>query len=211
MQPWKTQWLPITLLTTLISPSPSTATLQYRRPAPPNAQQILNIQTAANLTTNVIPGGSPFFYLNDPTHDLLSLASISMTPTPCQIGFPCALSASGTFTQDLPTIDLSFDIQARRKTGQSAQILAVRDKLCDWATIDQAGGRRSGGCAARKGAATIKTSMDLARGWIMEATYFIDLKLTSGDRVLTHVGAQITLVDHNPNPPRPGGGDVATL
>lgn len=196
---------PILVIITLTFSQLSFASLLYRRPAPSNLQLVHNIQNAINGTDNVIPGGSPFFYMDDPANNLFSIASISMTPTPCQIGFPCALQASGTFRQDLATIDLSFDIEARLGTGQSAQMLAIRDKLCDWATVEQPNGLS--GCPPRHGPAIIKTSMDLARGWIMEATYFIDLKLTSGDRMLTHVGAQITLTDADPNP---SVGSVAT-
>ncbi|KAL8773874.1 MAG: hypothetical protein Q9209_001304 [Squamulea sp. 1 TL-2023] len=122
-----------------------------------------------------------------------------MSPTPCQIGLPCSIEARGIFRENLPSINLDFDIEVRLKNGQSAKILAVRDNMCQWATLEQAGGPYR--CPPQKGPATLKTRMDLVRGWIMEATYFIDLKLTSKDRVLTHLGAQITLTDLDPNPP----------
>ncbi|KAL8724570.1 MAG: hypothetical protein Q9166_007880 [cf. Caloplaca sp. 2 TL-2023] len=114
-------------------------------------------------------------------------------------GLPCSIEARGILRQDLPSIDLDFDITVRLKNGQSAKLIAVRDDVCQWATMEQPGG--SSKCSPRKGPATLKTSMNLVRGWIMEATYFIDLKLTSGNRVLTHVGAQVTLTDPDPNPP----------
>ncbi|KAL8753885.1 MAG: hypothetical protein Q9184_005284 [Pyrenodesmia sp. 2 TL-2023] len=140
-----------------------------------------------NETNTVIPGGSPFFYMDDPADDIFAISSISMSPTPC------------TFRENLPSIELDFEIDVRLKDGQSAKILAVKDDVCRWATMEQPGGLSK--CPPRKGPAVLKTSMSLARGFIIEATYFIDLQLTSGNRKLTHIGAQITLTDPDPNPP----------
>ncbi|KAL8896605.1 MAG: hypothetical protein Q9207_007638 [Kuettlingeria erythrocarpa] len=103
--------------------------------------------------------------MDDPADNLFSIFSISVTPTPCQIGLPCAIQAKGTFRQDLPSIDLSFDIEALLPTGESAQMLAVRDNLCEWATLEQPGNPAS--CPPRRGAATLEMSMDIARGFIM--------------------------------------------
>ncbi|KAL8801415.1 MAG: hypothetical protein Q9182_004479 [Xanthomendoza sp. 2 TL-2023] len=194
------------------------ASVLYRRPALFNAELALQIQQKINGTNTAIPGGSPFFYMEDPANHVFAITSISMSPTPCQIGLPCSIEARGTFRQDLPSIDLDFDIEARLKNGQSAKLIAVRDNLCQWATMKQPGG--SAKCPPRTGPAMLQTSMDLARGWIPEVsssifwgfpldeltetrqgTFFVDLKLLSGTRVLTHLGAQITLTDADPNPP----------
>ncbi|KAL8896603.1 MAG: hypothetical protein Q9207_007636 [Kuettlingeria erythrocarpa] len=197
------------------------ATVLYRRPAPFNAELALQINTMMNDTNTVIPGGSPFFYMDDPTDNVFTLASISVSPTPCQMylsppsepqtenlgvstnvdfdrGLPCSIEARGTFQENLPSIELDFDIEVLLKDGQTAKMLAVKDDVCNWATVEQPGVTSS--CPPQKGPAVITTSMSLGRGFIMEATYFIDLQLTSGNRKLTHVGAQITLTDPDPNP-----------
>lgn len=61
------------------------ATILYRRPAPFNAELALQINRMMNDTNTVIPGGSPFFYMEDPTDNAFTIASISMSPTPCQM------------------------------------------------------------------------------------------------------------------------------
>lgn len=110
---------------------------------------------------------------------------------------------------------MSFDIEARLKDGQEGKIIAFKDNLCNWATLDQV---ERTNCNPQNGAATISADMELPQGWVMEVNtpyygdvcasplltimrqgmYMIDLKLTSGDQMLTHVGARIVLTDpHN--------------
>ncbi len=63
-------------------------------------------------------------------------------------------------------MELDFDIEIRLKNGQTAKMLAVKDDVCHWATVEQPGD--SSNCPPQKGAAVITTSMSLARGFIME-------------------------------------------
>ena len=63
----------------------STASLLYRRPAPFDARLALQIQDRMNETNAVIPGGSPFFYMEDPSGHLFTIISITMSPSPCQM------------------------------------------------------------------------------------------------------------------------------
>lgn len=113
-------------------------------------------------------------------------------------------------------MELSFDVEARLKDGKEGKMIAAKDDLCNWATLKQKD--RSTNCHPQNGAATISAEMELPPGWVQEVnfpsygesvasplltilrqgTYMIDLKLTSGISVLTHVGARIVLTDpHN--------------
>ncbi|KAL8677308.1 MAG: hypothetical protein Q9224_007203 [Gallowayella concinna] len=152
------------------------ASVLYRRPALFNAALALQIQKQINVTDAVIPGGSPFFYMEDPADHVFTITSIAMSPTPCQIGLPCSIEARGAFQQDLPSIDLDFDIQARLKNGQSATLIAVKDNMCEWATMKQPGG--SSKCPPRKGPVMLETSMNLVRGWIMEVRILVSSRIS---------------------------------
>lgn len=55
----------------------------YERPSTPNAQIVASIDKAVTGNSVIIPGGSPFFYLDDPAENVFVIDSISMTPTPC--------------------------------------------------------------------------------------------------------------------------------
>lgn len=63
----------------------ATASVLYRRPAPFNAQLALQIQNRMKESNAVIPGGSLFFYMEDLSNHLFTIASIAMSPTPCQM------------------------------------------------------------------------------------------------------------------------------
>jgi len=63
----------------------SAASIVYNRPAVLTPQLALQIMDNINNAGNVIPGGSPFFYMEDPANNLFTISSISMTPTPCQM------------------------------------------------------------------------------------------------------------------------------
>lgn len=55
-------------------------------PTPVEAPNLLLKSTIDNATianSMVIPGGSPFFYLDDPKDNIFAVESIAMTPTPC--------------------------------------------------------------------------------------------------------------------------------
>lgn len=88
-------------------------------------------------------------------------------------GLPCDIEARGIFREDLDSIELNFDIEARMKNGQSAKLLAVKDNMCDWATVTQGHNRAS--CPPRKGAGTISWSVALVQGWIMEVSRSLTL------------------------------------
>ncbi|KAG6991345.1 hypothetical protein G7Y79_00053g088280 [Physcia stellaris] len=152
----------------------------------------MTIDAHVNNTADVIPGGSPFFYLEDPKNNGFQIQSISVTPTPCQIGLPCTIEAKGEFQSDLSKIELNFEVEARFKGGHSGKVLTRKDDLCDWATVRQAGRSQ---CPPNKGSATITTELLLASFVVPEATYDIDLNLTSGNTLLTHVGARVKLED----------------
>lgn len=72
-------------ISTSIYSGMSAASIEYHRPAVLTPQLALQIMANINNTGNVIPGGSPFFYLEDPAKNLFTISSISMTPTPCQM------------------------------------------------------------------------------------------------------------------------------
>ena len=82
-------------------------------------------------------------------------------------GRPCLIQARGTFLEDLPSVEMSLDVQIRVDGGQTARILAVKDDFCDWADFDQ-GGHSS--CPPKAGLATISVDVSLARGWIPEVS-----------------------------------------
>lgn len=79
------------------------------------------------------------------------------------------IEARGTFHKGLTSIDLGFDVEARLKDGKSAKIIAVKENLCEWANLEQQG--RSN-CPPQHGAAKISAGLDLARGWVMEVSFF---------------------------------------
>ncbi|KAI4246699.1 MAG: hypothetical protein LQ352_006320, partial [Teloschistes flavicans] len=62
----------------------SMASLVYTRPARPNEQLALQLASRINDTNRVIQGGSPFFYMEDPTGDPFVILTITMSPNPCQ-------------------------------------------------------------------------------------------------------------------------------
>ena len=63
----------------------SAASLYYVRPSKPNMDLRLAIASHLNNTADVIPGGSPFFYMEDPKKHGFKIESITVTPTPCQM------------------------------------------------------------------------------------------------------------------------------
>ena len=59
------------------------AGLTFTRPAQPDNQMIMSIEQSVNQTSKVIPGGSPFFYLDDPSSDdELKIETLFITPNP---------------------------------------------------------------------------------------------------------------------------------
>ena len=122
--------------------------------------------------------------MEDPEENLLTMTSISMTP------IPCAMEAKGIFQEDLTSVDLDIDVEVHPQDGQSAKIIAVKDTICDWATLEQEG--RSI-CPPQKGPATITARLELAQGWVMEAIYLMVLKLASGNQMLTHIEVRVEL------------------
>ncbi|KAL9601245.1 MAG: hypothetical protein Q9219_002650 [cf. Caloplaca sp. 3 TL-2023] len=175
----------------------ASSSITYHRPAALNTQLISQIETASNNSNNIIPGGSPFIYIEDPAKNGFSISSISVTPTPCSIGLPCELEAKGTFRDTFDAIHLSLDISVRLKSGGiPGRIIAVRDDLCEWATVKQ-GSRVS--CPPRAGVATVGFGLDLVPWFVKEGTYWIDLKLEGGGRLLTHIGALFRLEDLDPD------------
>ncbi|KAL8761133.1 MAG: hypothetical protein Q9184_002718, partial [Pyrenodesmia sp. 2 TL-2023] len=143
----------------------SAARLLYSRPAALNAQLALQIEENMNDPSNVIPGGSPFFYMEDPNRNLFTIESITMTPTPCQIGIPCALEAKVMFYLDFPSFDFDASVEARLPDGQAMKIIVIEDDLCEWVTLKQGSISQ---CPPRQGAATLSYGLQLARGWVME-------------------------------------------
>ncbi|KAL9577119.1 MAG: hypothetical protein Q9212_006575 [Teloschistes hypoglaucus] len=175
----------------------SLASLVYTRPATPNAQLELQLASTINDTNFIIPGGSPFFYMEDPTGDPFTIGSISMTPNPCQIGINCSIEVRGGFATDLPSLDLDLEIDINPPGGQSIEKIVVsKDNACDWLKVKQI---YREACPPKKGFASLNMEMVLARGWVKEGIYSLDLKLISGDKQLTHIGARIKLVDYGPN------------
>ena len=61
----------------------SNARTIYERPSTPNQRVVTSIDEAVAGNSLVIPGGSPFFYLDDPAENVFAIDSISMTPNPC--------------------------------------------------------------------------------------------------------------------------------
>lgn len=101
-------------------------------------------------------------------------------------GLPCAIEAKGTFYKDLDSIDLDFDIWARLEDGQTSRLIAVKDNMCDWATIEQ-GGQLS--CPPHHGEATISAEVALLSGWVMEVGCFGSMhESLCGNALLTGAG-----------------------
>ncbi|KAL8635657.1 MAG: hypothetical protein Q9228_006874, partial [Teloschistes exilis] len=149
----------------LIFGKTSVASLVYTRPATPNAELALQLASRINDTNLIIPGGSPFFYMEDPMGDPFSIISITMSPNPCQIGINCSIEVRGGFTSDLPSLDLDLEIDARPPDGQFMKIVVAKDNACDWLKLKQA---YRDGCPPKKGFVSLNWEMMLARGWVME-------------------------------------------
>ena len=96
------------------------------------------------------------------------------------------------FQEDLTSVDLDLDVEVHPQDGQSAKIIAVKDNMCDWASLEQEG--RSI-CPPQKGPATITARLELAQGWVMEAIYLMVLKLASGNQMLTHIVVRVELMN----------------
>ncbi|KAL8628189.1 hypothetical protein Q9189_006125 [Teloschistes chrysophthalmus] len=111
-------------------------------------------------------------------------------------GINCSIEVRGQFASDLPSLDLDLEIDARLPDGQFMKIVMAKDNACDWLKMKQL---YRDGCPPKRGFASLNLEMMLARGWVMEAVYAFDVKLMSGDKKLTHVGARFKMVDYGPN------------
>ena len=145
----------------------STVSVFYSRPAVLNAQLTRRIGRNMNNRSHAIPKGSPWFYMEDQEETLFTITSISVIPTLCAIGLPCAVEANRIF-QDLASINLEVHL----KNGQSAKTTAVKDNMCDSASLEQEGHPI---CPPQKGPAAMTARLELAQGWVMEAIQFLTL------------------------------------
>lgn len=184
----------------------SEAIIHHPQLSPPNtlSRSPIDLALLNTTTTNeVIPGGSPFFYLQDPTNNRFRLSSLAMSPTPCIINQPCSLSAKGSFLDFLPTITISLSVDIRLSYGYWYRVVTIEDQdMCEWATVKQ--GVRTK-CPPRRGMAVLDMGFRLGHGDLGSGTYFIDVKLTSGEMLLTHIGAQILWEDPFLEPSIPPG------
>lgn len=72
-------------ISTFLYSGQSAARILYSRPAVIPPQLALQVMDRMKNTSNVIPGGSPFFYMSDPALNLFIISSLAMTPNPCQM------------------------------------------------------------------------------------------------------------------------------
>ncbi len=84
----------------------------------------------------------------------------------------------------MTSLELDFDVEARLKDGQSAKIIAVKDDMCEWVTLEQ-GGRSD--CPPQNGAAIISAGLILARGWVMEVGFSVYWWKLSVSNLLTRM------------------------
>lgn len=143
----------------------------------------------ANGTHSAVPGSSPFYYRSDPSHDLLHISRLDMEPNPCVMlvsqappslpSFPtngsplaidresyCTLTAFGTFTKDIPSAHLSFNVTTHFDDGREG-LVPGEDNLCNWAEVMQNDTKH---CPPLKGDARLRWETILLGGWIPEVS-----------------------------------------
>ena len=59
------------------------ASVSYNRPAVLNPNLLSRLQSGLSVGNAVIPGGSAFFYMEDPANNLFKISTLSVTPRRC--------------------------------------------------------------------------------------------------------------------------------
>lgn len=80
----------------------------------------------------------------------------------------------GSFTEDLESIEFSFEVLGRLGDGTKGRTVTAKDDLCNVVTLKQNGKVQ---CPPKKGLATMSLEFELQEGWFPEVRSSINLKV----------------------------------
>ncbi|KAK0512196.1 hypothetical protein JMJ35_005324 [Cladonia borealis] len=154
-----------------------------------SANDQIAITTYETRNGSLIPGDSPIRYCSNPTNDTFKIESIDMYPNPCVIESYCGVKIWGTFTSNLTNPHISFMITTHFDDGRQGQ-MPGEDDFCKWLDVVQ---NDTSQCPPREGKATLSSTALLLGGWVPEANYTVDVRVTSDQGPVFHICADFEM------------------
>ncbi|MCJ1404372.1 hypothetical protein MMC11_007597 [Xylographa trunciseda] len=130
---------------------------------------------------SIVPGASPVHYASNSTDHVFTIECLDMYPNPCVIDSYCGIKAKGRFKTKLSdSAHISFNVTNHFDDGRTGG-LSGEDDLCNWENIVQNSTKQ---CPPREGNATVTWTVLLLGGWLPEARYEVQVKVTDGDETV---------------------------